>query len=77
MMLAGERALAEQSPALQDPAASLLPSVRTIRDVALEVAYSVALKAQEQGLASACEPEALRRKVAESQWTPQYLPYHG
>jgi len=77
MLLAGARALGEQSPALKDPAASLLPSVGTIREVALEVAYSVALKAQEQGLASACEPEALRRKVAESQWTPQYLPYHG
>jgi malate dehydrogenase (oxaloacetate-decarboxylating) len=77
MLLAGARALGEQSPALQDPAASLLPSIRTIRDVALEVAYSVALKAQEQGLASAREPEALRRKVAESQWTPQYVPYQG
>jgi malate dehydrogenase (oxaloacetate-decarboxylating) len=77
MLLAGARALGEQSPALQDPAASLLPSVRTIRDVALEVAYSVAMKAQEQGLASACEPEALRREVAESQWTPQYVPYQG
>jgi malate dehydrogenase (oxaloacetate-decarboxylating) len=75
MMLAGARALGEQSPALQDPAASLLPSVRTIRDVAVEVAYAVALKAQEEGLAPASAPEGLRREVVESQWTPQYLAY--
>lgn len=76
MMLAGAKALGDHSPALRDPAASLLPSVRTIREVALDIAYAVALKAQEEGLAPACEPEKLRREVQESQWTPEYIPYH-
>ncbi|MGA8655520.1 MAG: NAD-dependent malic enzyme [Chthoniobacterales bacterium] len=75
MMLAGAKALGDHSPALRDPAASLLPSVRTIREVALEIAFAVALKAQEQGLAPASEPEGLRREVIESQWTPEYMPY--
>jgi malate dehydrogenase (oxaloacetate-decarboxylating) len=75
MILAGAKALGEQSPALHDPAASLLPSVRTIRDVAVEVGFAVALKAQEEGLAPAFAPEGLRREVVESQWTPQYLTY--
>jgi malate dehydrogenase (oxaloacetate-decarboxylating) len=75
MLLAGSRALGDHSPALRDPAASLLPSVKTIREVALEIAYAVALKAQEEGLAPAREPEALRRGVAESQWTPEYQSY--
>jgi malate dehydrogenase (oxaloacetate-decarboxylating) len=75
MMLAGAKALGDHSPALQDPAASLLPSIRTIREVALEIASAVALKAQEEGLAPACEPERLRREVVESQWTPEYIPY--
>ena len=75
MMLAGARALGDHSPALRDPTASLLPSVKTIREVALEIAYAVALKAQEEGLAPAREPEALRRKVVESQWIPEYLSY--
>jgi malate dehydrogenase (oxaloacetate-decarboxylating) len=75
MMLAGARALGDHSPALRDPAASLLPSVKTIREVALGIAYAVALKAQEEGLAPAREPEALRREVVESQWTPEYLSY--
>jgi len=75
MILAGAKALGDHSPALRDPAASLLPRVRTIREVALEIAYAVALKAQEEGLAPACEPEALRRDVVESQWTPEYIPF--
>ena len=75
MMLAGAKALGDQSPALRNPAASLLPNVRTIREVALEIAYGVALKAQEEGLAPAHEPEALRQKLVESQWTPEYIPY--
>ena len=49
MILAGAKALGDHSPALRDPAASLLPRVRTIREVALEIAYAVALKAQEEG----------------------------
>jgi malate dehydrogenase (oxaloacetate-decarboxylating) len=74
MMLAAAKALGEHSPALRDPAASLLPSIQTIREAALEVAYAVALKAQEEGLAPACEPEPLRREVMQSQWTPEYTP---
>jgi malate dehydrogenase (oxaloacetate-decarboxylating) len=74
MMLTGARALGDQSPVLRDPAASLLPSVRTIREVALKVAYGVALKAQEEGLASAHEPEALWKELIENQWSPEYIP---
>jgi malate dehydrogenase (oxaloacetate-decarboxylating) len=75
MMLAGARALGDHSPALQDPAASLLPNLRTIREVAREIAYAVAQKAREEGSAPAREPEALHREVIESRWTPEYMPY--
>jgi malate dehydrogenase (oxaloacetate-decarboxylating) len=74
MMLAGAQALGEQSPALRDPAASLLPSVGTIRNVALKVAYGVALKAQEEGLAPALAPEALQEALVENRWNPEYIP---
>lgn len=73
MMLAGAKALGEQSPALNDPSASLLPNVGTIRTVALEVAYGVAQKAQEEGLAAESKPEVLRQALVESQWNPEYL----
>jgi malate dehydrogenase (oxaloacetate-decarboxylating) len=77
MMLAGAKALGDHSPAIRDPAASLLPSVRTIREVALEIAYAIARKAQEEGLAPTCEPKALRQEVIESQWIPEYIPYQA
>lgn len=73
MMLAGAKALGEQSPALKDPSASLLPNVGMIRTVALEVAYGVARKAQEEGLAAESKPEVLRQALVESQWIPEYL----
>ena len=73
MMLAAAKALGEHSPALRDPLASLLPNVGTIRAVALEVAYGLARKAQEEGLAAERKPEALRQTLVESQWNPEYL----
>ena len=77
MMLAAAKALGEHSPALRDPAASLLPNVGTIRAVALEVAYGLARKAQEEGLAAERKPEALRQTLVESQWNPEYLSDQG
>ena len=77
MMLAAAKALGEHSPALRDPSASLLPNVGTIRAVALEVAYGLARKAQEEGLAAERKPEALRQTLVESQWNPEYLSDQG
>ena len=75
MMMAAAKALGDQSPALKDPAASLLPNVRTIRDVAREVAYAVATQANDEGLAPEFSQEKGRQTVAENQWTPEYLGY--
>jgi malate dehydrogenase (oxaloacetate-decarboxylating) len=75
MMLAAAKTLGNHSPALQDPTGSLLPRVNSIRDVALDIAYGVGAKAQEEGLAPASEPDALRKKLGEIQWFPEYVPY--
>jgi malate dehydrogenase (oxaloacetate-decarboxylating) len=56
MLLAGAKALADNSPALTDPAGSLLPRVNTIRDLALDVAYAIGREAQEEGLALGSDP---------------------
>jgi malate dehydrogenase (oxaloacetate-decarboxylating) len=77
MLLAAARALGDHSPALHDPAGPLLPRLNTIREVALDIAYAVGAKAQEEGLAAASEPEALRKKVTESQWFPEYMGYES
>ncbi|MGA8482604.1 MAG: NAD-dependent malic enzyme [Chthoniobacterales bacterium] len=75
MLLAAARALGDHSPALQDRHGSLLPRVNSIRELALNIAYAVGARAQEEGLASAFDPEAFRKKVTESQWFPEYTPY--
>jgi malate dehydrogenase (oxaloacetate-decarboxylating) len=72
MMMAAAKALGDQSPALKDPAASLLPNVRSIRDIAREVAYAVAVQASDEGLAPEFSKEKGRQAVTESQWTPEY-----
>ena len=75
MLLAAAKALGDHSPALQDPNGSLLPGVKAIREVALDIAYAVAAKAQEEGLAPASDPAELRKKLAQSQWFPNYWVY--
>jgi malate dehydrogenase (oxaloacetate-decarboxylating) len=75
MLLAAASALGDHSPALHDSAGSLLPRLNTIREVALDIAYAVGAKAQEEGLAPACEPQTLRKKLTESQWFPKYTKY--
>ena len=72
MMLAAARALAENSPALKDPSASLLPPLTDIRRVAAEIALAIGLEAQKEGLAPKITEEELRQRVIQNQWTPAY-----
>src|SRR6202043_426623 len=55
MLLAAANALGENSPALKDPTASLLPGVQNLRDVAREIAFAVGSAAQEADLAPRLE----------------------
>ena len=72
MMLAAARALAENSPALEDPSASLLPPLTDIRRVAAEIALAIGLEAQKEGFAPKTTEEELRQRVIRNQWTPAY-----
>jgi malate dehydrogenase (oxaloacetate-decarboxylating) len=72
MLLAATYALAENSPALKDPTAPLLPVLTDIRKVAVEMAVAVGLAAQREGLAPTTNPGALRSKVIACQWSPEY-----
>ncbi|HQR45186.1 MAG TPA: NAD-dependent malic enzyme [Thermoanaerobaculia bacterium] len=72
MFIAAARRLADLSPALTDPAASLLPPLGDLRSVAIEVAAAVAEAAVREGLAPAASPEALREQVVARQWFPAY-----
>jgi malate dehydrogenase (oxaloacetate-decarboxylating) len=72
MMLEAARALAENSPALKDPAASLLPPLNDIRRVAAQIALAVGAEAQKEGLAPQRSEDELRQRVTAAQWTPAY-----
>ena len=73
MLAAAARALSEQSPAASDTAAPLLPDVRDLRRVAIEIAVAVGLEAQRAGLAPRTTPEMLRSEAVERQWVPDYV----
>ena len=72
MMLRAGRALGEQTPALGGVDAPLLPAIRDLRRIAVEVAVAVAAEAQSQGLAPASALDDLRRNVVDRQWAPSY-----
>jgi malate dehydrogenase (oxaloacetate-decarboxylating) len=78
MMIAAARALAEQSPALKDASASLLPPLTDIRNVAVEIAYAVAVEAERSGAAAQFDTSSsasLRERIIASQWFPAYPSY--
>ena len=69
-MLAAARALAENSPALKDSSASLLPPLTDVRRVAAEIALAIGLEAQKEGFAPKLGEDALRQRVVAAQWVP-------
>ncbi len=68
-------ALADLSPAKMDPSASLLPSLRDIREVSFQVALAVAKEILNEGLAGIAPPEDLVAHLRAQIWEPVYLPY--
>ena len=72
MMLAAARTLAENSPALRDSSASLLPPLTDIRRVAAEIATAVGTQAQKDGVAPKLAEDELRQRVVAAQWVPTY-----
>lgn len=75
MILAAARRLAEVSPTFTDPHGPLLPPIREIRHVAVEIAIAVGKEAQRTGHAPPISAEELRAKVEATQWTPAYPVY--
>jgi malate dehydrogenase (oxaloacetate-decarboxylating) len=72
MILAAGNALGEESPALSDPSASLLPALPQLRDVAVRIATAVGRQAQRDGVAPKTSDAELRARIATTQWTPAY-----
>jgi malate dehydrogenase (oxaloacetate-decarboxylating) len=75
MLLAAAQALAQRSPAREDPHAPLLPSLRALRDVAQEIAMAVAQEGQRTELAPAMSVEEIRTRIRQTRWDPEYPIY--
>ena len=76
MMIAAARTLAEHSPALRDPSAPLLPALKDLRCLAVEIAFAVAREAARSGVAPVFDSvAALRSQILASQWSPAYPTY--
>ena len=75
MFVAAARALAEFSPALHDPAASLYPALEGVRTMSRRVASAVAGEALRSGLANAASEGELERQIDAKVWLPCYARY--
>ncbi len=75
MMMAAAKALARQSPTVNDSNAPLLPNVAESRRVALAVAEDVARKAIEEGVSALADPSTLPEQLRAYVWEPVYHPY--
>jgi malate dehydrogenase (oxaloacetate-decarboxylating) len=72
MFMAAAKSLAAQSPALENPAASLFPDLAIIRQVSLHIALAVGAAAQADGEAPASSADDLAKKTRDSMWVPDY-----
>lgn len=74
--MAAIKVIADQSPALQDPAKGLVPDITDVREISVHVAKAVIKKAVEEGLAGEKDiPEddgELEEWVREQMWEPGY-----
>ncbi|HKT28030.1 NAD-dependent malic enzyme [Dyella sp.] len=75
MFMAAAKAVAAMSPTVKDKTASLLPPVDQLREVSIAVAKAVALQAQVDGVAAACDEAEVERCIEAFVWEPTYLPY--
>jgi len=79
MLLAAAKALAAQGPAMKDPKAGLLPDVRDVREISVQIAKAVIKQAVKEGLSEEKEiPEdaaELEEWIREQMWDAAYKPY--
>ena len=72
MFMAAAFSLKETSPALKDPAASLLPSLTLVREFGRKIGRAVAKAAIEAGVADPLTDDELDQRIEETMWKPAY-----
>jgi len=76
MIWAATQALAELSPAREDPRQGLLPTVGRLREVCRRVGLAVAEQAADEGLARSTHSQDPRSCVEQQVWQAEYVPIH-
>jgi len=78
MLVAAVKALAAQSPVLEDPDKGLLPDVINVREISVHIAKAVIKQAVEEGLAQEegipTDDKELEEWIREQMWDPIYRP---
>jgi malate dehydrogenase (oxaloacetate-decarboxylating) len=75
MFMAAAKALANASPAQDNPGNNLLPPVTQLREVSVAVALAVALQAHKENLTRNITIDKIESQIRAKIWTPHYLPY--
>lgn len=75
MLMASSRALAECSPLAQKGDGALLPPLEEIHIVSKKIAFAVAKKAIEQGVALEITDQAIESAINQGFWQPEYRRY--
>ena len=78
MIVAAVKAIAAQSPALQNPDKGLVPDVVNVREISVQIAKAVIQQALEEGLATEegipQDATDLEEWTREQMWEPRYRP---
>ena len=74
MFMAAAKALADASPARDNPKHNLLPPVSALREVAARVALAVAMQAHKEGQANGVTVDQIQERIRAKVWTPRYVP---
>lgn len=74
MFMAAAKALADASPARNNPRHNLLPPVSALREVAARVALAVAMQARREGNAPDVAIDQIQQRLRAKVWTPHYVP---
>lgn len=76
MFIAAAQVLSDHSPKLKDPSAGLFPDLQTLREVSREIALTIALLAQEEGLIPKTHRSHIERTLDATMWFPSYPIYN-
>ncbi|KAL8735409.1 MAG: hypothetical protein Q9166_000954 [cf. Caloplaca sp. 2 TL-2023] len=78
LLVAAVKALAAQSPALQDPSKGLVPDVTNVRDISVRIATAVIKKAVEERMAQQkgipTNDDELEEWIRAQMWEAKYRP---